>query len=304
MSLNQTMVERLVFVKALHHEGIQQSQRAMPMASISVLTFHDAIELFLYTGAEKLNTKPDSNILSCLNNIEQKTGDDLYGHAGIKRLREGRVGLKHFANRPDEREIESFRVTVQSFFEENTPKIFGIEYSNIVIFEVIKFEEAREYLERASEFWGANQQDKAMGELALAHWKIMSEHRERARLELDYNPYPSFTPFNSPDDSEFQDINEVFQEVSEAMMYISLGIDYSDYARFEHLTPALINNQNSDNIYGRYIPSLDLYDYNDYPEGSYEYCQNFLIELGLSLQNVDFDFETDPEAHVQSPLDW
>lgn len=304
MSVNQSMMERLVFVKALHQEGVQQAQRSMPMASMSVLTFHDSIELFLYTGAEQVNTKPDSNILSCFNNIEQKTGDDLYGQAGIKRLREARAGLKHFANRPDEREIESFRVTAQSFFEENTPKIFGIDYSDIEIFQVIKFEEGREYLERASEFWGENKQNKAMGELALAHWKIMSEHRERARLELDYNPYPSFTPLNAPDEEEFKQINEAFQEVSEAMMYISLGIDYSDYARFEYLTPRLKNNQNSDNIYGRYVPSLESYDYNDYPDGSYEYCQNFLIELGLSLQNVDFDFETDPESHIQSVFDW
>jgi hypothetical protein len=302
--IDETTMERLVFVKSLHREAVQQTNRPMPMASISVLMFHDAVELFLYIAAEELDTKANSNILDSWNNIEQKSGKDLYGHSGIKRMKEARVGLKHFANRPDKRDIESFRAVVESFFDENTPKIFGIDYSDIKLAQLVEFDEAREFLLEAENLAHQHDYEKAMGYLKYAYRQLMSEYRDRSKWDLEYTPFPTFKLGRTRDNDDLERIQEVFNEVEDALMFISLGIDYSRYSRFNHLTPRLVMNQNSDNEFAKYRPHVESYSYAEQPEGAYEYCTDFLIGLALSLQNLDFNFEIEPTPSTKSALDW
>jgi hypothetical protein len=305
MSPDQTKMERLVFVKSLHQEGIEQSRRPMPMASMSVLTFHDAVELFLYLSAEEVDAHTSNNLLDYWNDIKQKSGVELFGKAGIDRLNEARVGLKHYGNRPDEREIESFRSTVQVFFEENTPKIFDIDYNTVSLAHTIKFESSKKHLLKADELRSKDKSEEAMGELKLAHKKLVKEYTQRAMWELEYSPIPKIHISNhSPIEFEdaydalgIDDINRALEEISESLIYISNGMDYGEYSRFNHLTPRLIHNQDSENRFEKYRPELTNYDTSDLPEGYYEFCKNFLIELSLSLQNSDFDLEDN------SPID-
>lgn len=304
MPIDKTVMERLVFLKSLHQEAIQQSHRQMPLASVSVLTFHDAIELFLYLAAEEVDTKADSNILQCLNNIEQKTGQDLHGYSGIKRLKEARVGLKHFANRPDYRDIESYRIIVDSFFEENTPKIFGFEYSEVKLAQLVMFDEAREFILEAENLADQNEWDKAMGHLAYAHDRLISEYRDRSMFNLDYSPYPIFSVRRGFNDRQSDELQDVFNDISDVLLYVSLGIDYSRYSRFKYLTPSLTGNHDPNNAFGKYQPFLDNYSYDEFPVGSYDFCLDFIIELALSLQNLDFDFDNEPTPSTSSALDW
>lgn len=57
MSVDQTILERLSFIKYLYELGIEQSQKPEPMCYPALLTFHDAIELFLDLIAEKFGIK-------------------------------------------------------------------------------------------------------------------------------------------------------------------------------------------------------------------------------------------------------
>jgi hypothetical protein len=45
--LEESIVRRLAFIKYLYAVAIEQSKRPEPLCSASILTFHDAIELFL-----------------------------------------------------------------------------------------------------------------------------------------------------------------------------------------------------------------------------------------------------------------
>lgn len=308
MSSEHAKIERLVFIKSLHQEGIEQSRRPMPMASMSVLTFHDAVELFLYLSAEEVDAHTSDKLMDYWNDIKQKSGIELFGKAGIDRLRQARVGLKHYGNRPDEREIESFRSTVKTFFEENTPKIFNISYKSVSLAHLIKFEDAKEHLLTADELKSQNQLGKAMGELKLAHEKLIYEYKDRSQWELEYSTIPQFRGTGHPpaelEDTHsalgIDDINKALDEISESLIYISNGIDYERYSRFNYLTPRLVHNQDSENRFDKYRPLLENYEEDDLPEGSYEYCVNFLVELSLSLQNSDFDFDSKPSTASDS----
>jgi len=52
MTLNQVILKRLSFIKYLYQLAIDQSNQPSPQNSASILTFHDAIELFLQLSAE------------------------------------------------------------------------------------------------------------------------------------------------------------------------------------------------------------------------------------------------------------
>jgi len=308
MSSEHAKIERLVFIKSLHQEGIEQSNRPMPMASISVLTFHNAVESFLYLSAEEVDADPPYKIMNYWEEISRKAGVELIGKAGIDRLNEARVGLKHYSNRPDEREIESFRSTVQTFFDENTPKIFDISYNSISLAHLVEFEDPKEHLLTADELKSKNQLAEAMGELKIAHEKLIYEYKDRSRWELEYSTFPQFRGTRHPP-TELEDtysqlgidkINNTLDEISESFIYISNGIDYERYSRFNHLTPRLVHNQDPENRFDKYRPLLENYEESDIPDGAYEYCENFLVELALSLQNSDFDLDSEPPMDSNS----
>jgi hypothetical protein len=52
--LSTRTMERLAFARALFEQGVHQSMQLEPWAAASVLSFQDAIELFLVLSAEHL----------------------------------------------------------------------------------------------------------------------------------------------------------------------------------------------------------------------------------------------------------
>ncbi|GAH70959.1 unnamed protein product [marine sediment metagenome] len=62
MSISQTILKRLSFIKYLYQLGINQSRQKTPQNSISILMFHDSVELFLQLSTEYLSASPRANI--------------------------------------------------------------------------------------------------------------------------------------------------------------------------------------------------------------------------------------------------
>ena len=59
MTLDNTVRMRLAFIKHMYNVGVEQSQKPEPFCSMSILTFHDAIDLFLGLSLEFLSSKLD-----------------------------------------------------------------------------------------------------------------------------------------------------------------------------------------------------------------------------------------------------
>jgi len=55
MSLDSIIIKRLSFIKSLFKIGIKQSKQKPPLDSISILMFHDSVELFLQLSTDFLN---------------------------------------------------------------------------------------------------------------------------------------------------------------------------------------------------------------------------------------------------------
>lgn len=292
------MMERLAFVKSVHQSADEQSRKLHPLSSMSVLRYHDAIELYLYIAAEYHDVNQSSKIMDYWNDFKQTVEIDLPHKASIDRLRQARVNLKHYGNRPDERDIESFRTTTRRFLEEATPRVFGIKYTDISLTNLIEFEIVRETIQEAENLYQQNNRGEAMGELSLAHRRLFDEYRERARKELDYDPFPNFRLFSVTKHESLMDdfadsVNQALNNISDVLRYQIIGIDYRRCARFRSLTPTLVYSNEEER---ERRPHLESYPSDEVTDSDFEFCVQFLVDVALRLQESELTFEYDYES--------
>lgn len=140
MSISQVILKRLSFIKYLYQLGIRQSRQKTPQDSISILMFHDSIELFLQLSTEYLNASTQTNInfMEYWGIINQKLqGQQLSQKNQMNRLNKARVNLKHHGLLLNESDIESFRVNTSDFFSDNCSIVFEINFSEISLIDLI-----------------------------------------------------------------------------------------------------------------------------------------------------------------------
>ena len=66
-------MKRLVFIKYLYTQGLTQSKQSPPLSSASVLSFHDAVELFLHLTLEHVGaSKKDPSFMEYWDLINDK----------------------------------------------------------------------------------------------------------------------------------------------------------------------------------------------------------------------------------------
>ncbi|WP_135852650.1 hypothetical protein [Halorussus salinus] len=299
MSLNKTTIERLSFNKYLVRMGEEQAQEPQPMAATAILSFHDAVELFLQHAAEYLNShragKSHVNFMEYWEIIGNELPDEqeLGQKPAMRRLNDSRVNLKHQGTRPNSADIQSFSVAVRDFFEENTPKVFGIEYTDISMVSLVEYDSTRETLQQAKEYLADGQRKEAIKELAIAYDNLFFEYNQRMQEEFGYQPFSiddsvGISP-SSRDMREFgrdmekfvERVNSSIDAIEDAIQVLSLGIDYRRYSKFDSLTPRVLRS------IGGGVDVPDLPDEVEITEDDVEFCLDFVIETAIELQKMD-----------------
>lgn len=256
MELDSNIIKRLSFIKYLYGSAVEQSKMPAPMSSASLLTFHDSSELFLHLVCEYLDINKKGNgfmeyweLLSNKVNISQKES--------MRKLNKARVNLKHYGTLPSELDLESFRATVTNFFEENTPVVFGVEFPEISLIDLIQCTEAKNSAKKAdNEFKNGNLQE-ALNNISFAFFYLIEDYENRKRDRYGRSPFffgESMT-FNTSFHmglrrtgmkeldrlGEFVDKSQkAIESMRDAMKILSLGIDYRKYTKFKLLTPNIV----------------------------------------------------------------
>ena len=294
-------VKRLAFIKYLYSRGIEQSRRAEPFCWASVLTFHDAIELFLALASEYLDVGKrlrDIRFMeywSLINPILKKRGKDgLTQKISIDRLNDARVALKHHSNPPSKSAIEGFRNSVTNFFEENTPTVFDIEISNISLIELIECQATKNSLKEAQKMLKENKIEDSFDKVALAFAQLIDDYESRKVDEFGRSPFFSgrlwgfSTTKQDLEDVEmyFDDVVKSIETLQEAVRILSLGLDYRRYVKFKLLTPVILKIGKNYEIQrirrGRKgTPTSE----------DVQFCIDFVIESAIVLQEFDFEVE-------------
>jgi len=316
---DESFIQRLAFIRYLYSMAVEQSRQPEPIGAVSILTFHDSVELFLQLAYQHLNVGTEKNIpfMKYFDVMEPKlAGAKLVQKVSMGRLNNARVSLKHHGTLPATQSIEEFRASVTNFFEENTPLVFGLEFGSISMANLVKCAEARSSLEEANRLIQEGKTNDAMDKIALAFAQLVGDYEERGRTRYGHSPFnfgESLT-FESAflmgiDDrnlGKFVDkVKDSIEALRTAVKSLSLGLDYRRHVKFRRLTPHVIRFIGGDryevvNIGRNEVLSLSIGDHQEVVKlGRSEplsieecrFCYDFVIESAIRLQEFEIGIE-------------
>ena len=272
--ISENTARRLAFIRYLYGVAVDQSQLPEPMCASSVLTFHDAAELFLVLACEKLGVgKKNMEFLAYWEELNRKLRDDsLTQKKAMSRLNEARRGLKHHGNMPARDAIQEYRYIATLFFEENTQTVFGVGFCNISMLYLVDDPAIKTDLEEADRLREQDDLKDAIGKVAVAFHRMLEiveskqERRNRLLSGLEWAFWPLkpssyknrkrsgeerfFEPQKGEGDKDGyarEKIGEILEQTDalkkavepmhDAMVALALGLDYGHYRRFLDLTP-------------------------------------------------------------------
>jgi hypothetical protein len=269
------------------------------MNAASILTFHDSIELFLHLSCEELgiNINTDTPFMQYWEKLKNlPNGTSLGYKSAIQRLNTLRVNLKHLGIRPDESEIESSRANTTSFFEDNTPIIFNVNFDKISMTDLVRYIPAREGLNEATILMEKKKFEDALAKIAIVFEQIIEDYESRKASRYGSSPFffgeslalhnSFFMGIREGKMKEFIDIvKDSIESMQKAMKILSLGLDYRQYVKFRLLVPQI----------SRPLGSRD--DYFITPSSQRHiaeechFCYDFVIDSAIRIQDFDFDIE-------------
>lgn len=306
--LTETTLQRLAFIRYLYNIAIEQSRQPEPLGAASILTFHDSIELFLQLASEHLNAgNKKLGFIDYWDLLEPKLPKSgLSQKESMRRLNKSRVALKHHGTLPSKMDIEAFRASATNFFEENTPLVFGIEFSAISMVNLVTCTEARGSLEEASQLIEEGRIEDALDKIAIAFAQLIDDYENRKRTRFGRSPFFFGSSLISETSRDMGIINRKFAKfvddvrdsigaMQSAMKILSLGLDYRRYAKFRLFTPIIVKPSREYIIVrriGKEPPSVK----------DCHFCYDFVVESAIRLQEFDFEVSEISEPNMSEAV--
>lgn len=315
MTLSPDEASRLAFIRYLHHQGTQQASLPEPQSSAAVLLLHDAVEAFLLLAAEHLGTaapREFGQYWDALSPAKMTGGVSLAVKQGMTRLNKIRVNLKHHGVQPGKAAIDQGIADTATFFAENAPLVFGVDYDQVSMADVIEQEKVRELVHKAEAAKADGDYVSAMVALSdacdlllrprgpdygspspLRFGKDIPWHgSDRVKKGLKPPGSVRGIDIHATDRKYLADhigaLTETVKALQAAARVTTLGIDYAAYQRFVRLTPVhadMINGVRRYQAPKGYAPT----------EPDVEFCYQFVVSVSLRL--------TQANAHL-APLPW
>jgi hypothetical protein len=315
MSLSHDEASRLAFIRYLHHQGVQQARLPEPQSSAAVLLLHDAVEAFLLLAAEHLGAAPPREFgqyWDVLSPAKLTGGVNLAVKQGMVRLNKIRVNLKHHGVQPGKAAIDQNLADAATFFAANTRLVFGVDYDQVSMADVIEQEDVRELVRKAETANAGGDHVSAMVALSDACGLLLmprrSDSSQPSPLRFGHNirwwgrpldkVKKALRPSGNVRGSDIhagdrQFLAEHIDAVTEAVIALqtaarvtTLGIDYAAYLRFIGLTPRHVDTMDGKRDYRApkgYAPTCH----------DVEFCYQFVVSASLRL--------TEAHAHLAPP---
>ncbi|GGS98718.1 hypothetical protein GCM10010156_66060 [Planobispora rosea] len=296
---------RLAFIRMLHQHGVDQSHLPSPLNFTCILTFHDAIEMFLMLAGEHLGVPIADKggfvdrYFGGLHPSKDANGVALDGRNGIKRLTDLRNAFKHANTWPGPDAIEQSRADASGFFEANTPMVFGIAFDAITMSDLVPQEKPRDLLKQAEQCFHDGEHTGGMALLVDAFEELYRAHITSTGRRAPFAFGPNLP--SAPREGEFRraigegsprgahvvpkvvrelhDVSETVRELQAAMRVLTLGVEYHDYLRFQHLTPTVVYTADG----GRHVYPPENYTPT---HDDFAYGQRFVVTAALRLAQI------------------
>lgn len=298
MKTNHSEIKRLAFIKYLYQISVSQSHAPSPLNCASILTMHDAVELFLQVASEHLNVGGQQpGFMDYWDLLNKKLAPrELEQKESMRRLNKARVALKHHGTFPSNLDIESFRASATNFFQDNTPVVFGLNLADVSLIEFVNPESSRKKLKDAQLDSQNGDIPAALDKIALAFAEMVADYEERKRVGYHGSPFyfgrdltfhSSFFMGIDTGSNNLGDFVDLVKESIEAMQsaikILALGLDYRKYSKFKQLTPTLTRVMSGDWIINRGFNSQQSPSQDDVV-----FCLDFVIESALAFAEFDY----------------
>jgi hypothetical protein len=251
--LNAQLVKRLAFVRFMYSKGLEEAGRPQPLATAALLSFHDAVEMFLGLAADHLgvNLTANVNFEGCyFTEIKQGANVDLPGKHPMRRMNRSRVNLKHHGLFPSPTDLEQFKGDVTTFLTDATKLVFKVDFLGLDMIDLVTQPDALSLLRRAETQAGQGDYHEALALLSEAFEYLLRDYADRKRAAGGRSPY-TLWPHDSrtmlgqnhdPGLAKRLDAVEAgLDRFQRAFRVLAMGVDYQRFARFELLVPWVLD---------------------------------------------------------------
>ncbi|MEK7882968.1 hypothetical protein [Methyloversatilis sp. NSM2] len=296
-----SIIRRLAFIKYLYSIGTEQSKSQDLYSAASILTFHDAVELFLQLSSEYLDAGESKEFLGYWAIISNKLpeGVELPQRESMRRLNKARIALKHHGNLPSSHDIDAFRYITENFFIESAKVVFSLSFDEISLVEFIRPDSARKKIYEAEVAAKENNNERALELISVAFEEVIDDYESRKKGWRVRSPFFFGRDLRFPGSlsmglrgsetrkmAEFVDrVKESLESMQTAIKMLALGIDYRRYSKFSFHVPAARKMMS-----GQY--SVQRVVHPNHPLPTYEdvrYCIDFVVETAIRLRDFDYD---------------
>lgn len=317
--ISEDIVRRLGFVRYLYGAAVEQSRLPEPMCASSVLTFHDAAELFLLLACKHKDTATPQTFMDHWEKLGHKLPNaQITQKQGMKELDKARANLKHFGIIPARDNIQEYLYTTKRFFEENTPTLFGVSFYGVSLADLVHNPVVRDTLKEALKLEEEGDLKGALGNVAIAFAKLVGDYRKAETFGFQVEP-PAFRwtpssklagrsidPATEKINEQIYSLRKAIFPMQDAVAVIVLGLDYERYRRFRELTPEVAETKYREGDHfalrggdlenlgsGRYIGSGqyevkdDRFQSHFQPVATSEtfrYCFDFVVDSAMRIQ--------------------
>ncbi len=263
----EIVVPRLVFVRHLYNLGFQQVVGTFPAASI--LCFHDSIETFLQIGIEhhQATIRAKTDFLELFKALKEKVAD-LEGKNALTKLNDARIMVKHKALELSKAEAERCWSRSQSFFEENCPKVFGVEFFSFSISAAICDEHVRNKIQMAEQALGEGKLPESLAEAAKAFDTLKKSHEVFSRSRV-----------SSKSNQSAAEVMAVLIELEFKVNFITIGMPYARYQKFTQLAPSV-----STSVSGRQRVAFRR---SNITAEQAHFCIDFVVDVVLAVEQYE-----------------
>jgi hypothetical protein len=144
------------------------------------MTLHDAVEAFLLLAGEHVGSpgsREFEKYWDTLSPAKHPNGVNLAVKQGMARLNKVRVTLKHHGGHPSVTTINQIVEDTSTFFAANTQLVFGVDYDQVSMADLIEQEKVRDLVRAAETAAGAGDHIKAMIALSDACDLLLTPRR-------------------------------------------------------------------------------------------------------------------------------
>ncbi|MCC0004174.1 MAG: hypothetical protein H6872_03120 [Methylobacteriaceae bacterium] len=246
-------MRRLTIVRYLYSLGLDQERRGDQLSGLALLSFHDAVELFLQVAAE-------------LHPVTLKRSPDLmeywpaFAAANIRlpyqeqmrRFNGARVEVKHRGTLPSRHDVEAFRGSITRFLTEAAPILFGIEFDSISLSSLVRSDEIRRELMAAEAAAHVGRSEVALECAMRAFHRTLQLHRygdpplSLDRRLFDPTEVASDLKFWGREPGKFGERSRLLEAVAnmgerlgEAVTVVAYHLDYDGYRYLQTYGPAV-----------------------------------------------------------------